>query len=265
MFFSKLPQHLQREIYLLTKDDQFQHRFSTDKALDDIDAMKYDKVVSFRQSIQVLFKHDIYNDKVIHPLTLGKISLLWYIDNDYFSSQKYIYQADNMATDQFFYVIQTPFQQLSIYDIPSKAYKYVQLQMKIDYEMAKTLAIMLIKIGFSPLKKFSTPNIQGKIQTHYDAVWMTTLAATVHNVSGYDTDYIIQKMPVSEVCFYFVVWKKMNGGQMVQRTEQQILILQDQRAAMLIVEYLIQKGKIKEEQKEHWYNVIITDPDKKCK
>lgn len=61
MFFSKLPQHLQREIYLLTKDDQFQHRFSTDSVLDDIDAMKYDKNNSFRQAVQVLFKNDFYN------------------------------------------------------------------------------------------------------------------------------------------------------------------------------------------------------------
>lgn len=201
----------------------------------------------------------------ILPLTLGKISILWYINNDFFSGQKYIFQADKQAIDQFFYVIQTPFQQLSIYEISYLSQNFVEDILKIDYETAKLLAVLLIKIAFSPLKKFSTPNIKGKIQAYYDAVWMTSLAATVHSVSGYETDYIIKKMPVTEVCLYYVSWKKMNGGQIVERTEQQILILQDQRAAMLIVEYLIQKGKIKEEQKEHWYNIIITDPDKKCK
>lgn len=265
MFFSQLPKNLQREIYLLTKDDQFQHRFATDRALDDIDAMKYDKMISFRQSLQLLFKGDFYNQNVLKPLTLGKISILWYLENDYFSGDKYLYQASQAATDQFFYVIQTPFQQLSIHDIPTKSFKYVQLVMKLDYNIAKTIAVLLIKIGFSPLKKYQTPNIKGKIQLHYDAMWTTSLAATVHSTTGFDTDYIIQKMPVTEVCLYYVIWKRMNSSEVVQRTEEEILILQDQRAAMLIVEYLIQKGKIKEEQKEHYYQMIITDPDKKCK
>lgn len=266
MFFSELPKKIQKEIYLLTKDEQFQQRFATDKVLDDIDQMKYDKGIAFRQSIQLLFKKDIFNDIQLKSLTLGKISLLWYMENDYFTGKKYLYQADEMATDQFFYVIQTPFQQLNIYKIPQMAYKYVENVLKIDYETAKILAVLLIKIAFSPLKKFQTPNIKGKIQVFYDSFWATSLAVIVHNTTGFDTDYIIQKMPVSEVCLYYIAWKKMNGGNdVIQRTEEQILILQDQRASMLIVEYLIQKGKIKQEQKQHYYTLITTDPSKMCK
>lgn len=189
--------------------------------------------------------------------------MLWYIENDYFSSKKYIFQADQGATDQFFYVIQTPFQQLDIYTISQKSYKYVENVLKIDYETAKLLAVLMIKIAFSPLKKFEQPNIKGKIQAHYDAFWTSTMAALVHTVTGFDTDYIIRNMPVTEVCLYYVAWKKINGGEVIQRTEEQILILQDQRASMLIVEYLIQKGKIPQEQKTKWYTIITTDPAKK--
>lgn len=189
--------------------------------------------------------------------------MLWYIENDFFSSKKYIFQADQLAIDQFFYVIQTPFQQLNIYDIPQKAYKYVENVLKMDYKTAKMLAVLMIKIAFSPLKKFEQPNIKGKIQAHYDAFWVSTMAALVHTVTGFDTDYIIRNMPVTEVCLYYVAWKKINGSEVIQRTEEQILILQDQRASMLIVEYLIQKGKIPQEQKTKWYTIITTDPTKK--
>ena len=39
MFFSKLPKEIQGAIFQLTKD-KFQHRFATDKELDELDNLK---------------------------------------------------------------------------------------------------------------------------------------------------------------------------------------------------------------------------------
>jgi hypothetical protein len=41
------------------------------------------------------------------------------------------------------------------------------------------------------------------------------MAALVHTVTGFDTDYIIRNMPVTEVCLYYVAWKKINGGEVI--------------------------------------------------
>lgn len=265
MFFSELPKNIQTAIFKLTTDDEFQHRFATDKTLDEIDELKYNKAGSFREGLQVLFKADTYKDIQLSPLTLGKISLLWYMNNDYFSSNKTILQADDNSTDVFLYILQTPFNQLDIFDSYTNAFKYVQNVLNITYEQAKMLIINIIRTSFSPLKKFSSPNIKGKINVRYDGYWLTTLAAIVHSVTGYDTDYIIQKMPVTEVSLYYVVWKKLRGDEVIEHTEEEILILQDQRASMLIVEYLAEKGIIKEDQIQHYYQIIITDPNKKCK
>lgn len=90
MFFSELPKNIQTAIFKLTTDDEFQHRFATDKTLDEIDELKYNKAGSFREGLQVLFKADTYKDIQLSPLTLGKISLLWYMNNDYFSANKTI-------------------------------------------------------------------------------------------------------------------------------------------------------------------------------
>ena len=40
MYFSKLPKDIQQAIFQLTKDKEFQHRFATDKELDELDSLK---------------------------------------------------------------------------------------------------------------------------------------------------------------------------------------------------------------------------------
>ena len=40
MYFSKLPKEIQGAIFQLTKDKEFQHRFATDKELEELVTLK---------------------------------------------------------------------------------------------------------------------------------------------------------------------------------------------------------------------------------
>jgi hypothetical protein len=43
MYFSELPEHIKNAIIQLTTDDEFQHRFGTDKVLDEIEGLKVNR------------------------------------------------------------------------------------------------------------------------------------------------------------------------------------------------------------------------------
>ena len=43
MYFSKLPENIKAAIVKLTTDDEFQHRFGTDKILDEIEGFKINR------------------------------------------------------------------------------------------------------------------------------------------------------------------------------------------------------------------------------
>ena len=49
MFFKSLDNRLQQAIKDLTKDKEFQERFSTDEKLDDLDSQKYDFTQSYEE------------------------------------------------------------------------------------------------------------------------------------------------------------------------------------------------------------------------
>jgi len=54
MYFSKLPKTIQHAILQLTKDKIFQHRFATDKELDELDNLKNNPAEEFKAIQAVL-------------------------------------------------------------------------------------------------------------------------------------------------------------------------------------------------------------------
>lgn len=54
MYFSKLPKEIQQAIFNLTTDKEFQHRFATDKELDELDNLKNNPAEEFKALQAVL-------------------------------------------------------------------------------------------------------------------------------------------------------------------------------------------------------------------
>lgn len=66
-------------------------------------------------------------------------------------------------------------------------------------------------------------------------------------------------MSLAEACYYFAQYRRMNGSdQIYKRTPEQILQLEDHRAAEMVIERLIEKKVISPEQKQKWLTQITT-------
>lgn len=60
MNFRNLPHHIQEGIKALTIDEEFQHRFATDKILDEIDEMKTNMADEY-QSLKMVLRSSCIN------------------------------------------------------------------------------------------------------------------------------------------------------------------------------------------------------------
>lgn len=54
MYFSNLPKNVQNAVFQMTKDKEFQHRFATDKELDELDNLKNNPAEEFKALQAVL-------------------------------------------------------------------------------------------------------------------------------------------------------------------------------------------------------------------
>lgn len=114
MYFNKLPQHLQVQIEKLTRDDEFQHRFGTDKQLDQIENMKLDKPTLSRQFEYLINGYETISSKKLHPLTLSKVTFLWLRNSPFFLSNIDIDTITQADLDLFFYVLDTNMRDISL-------------------------------------------------------------------------------------------------------------------------------------------------------
>ena len=259
MNFRNLPQHIQEGIKTLPTDDEFQHRFATDKVLDEIDAMKTNMADEYKSLQLVLGNYLKINDKKFHPITPAMWSFLWIIDSPFVNYDKQVNEVD---VDIFFFILENGLGDGDSVRIISESLGFTPNILKISYDEGMSIITTLIKISFKPLNLFPKTNSNGKCL--FDADWLTSLTTKVHQVTGYSPEYIMNVLSLTSACYYFAQYRRMNGSdQIYKRTDEEILILEDRRACEMVIYRLIEKGVFPEEEREKWLKEIQTPPEKK--
>lgn len=259
MNFRNFPKHIQDEIRLLTTDEEFQHRFATDKVLDEIDAMKTNMADEYK-SLQLVLGNNIkINETVFKPITPAVWCFLWVIDSPFVNYTKKI---NNLDVDIFFYILEYGIGDGDTVRIVSEAMGFTSNVLQITYPEGLGIITSLIRISFRPLNLFPKMNTNGRCV--FDAEWLTSLIVKVYQVTGYSPEYIMNDMSMTAACYYFAQFKKMNGDtQIYKRTDEEILILEDRRAGEMVIDRLIEKGVLPAEEREKWLKEIQTRPEKK--
>jgi hypothetical protein len=83
----------------------------------------------------------------------------------------------------------------------------------IDVVEAIRTILDLIKMSFRPLKMFPSSGAIAKTNPRFDADWLTGIAAKVHQVTGLTPKQIINEMSLTECCYYFAQYARMNSAQ----------------------------------------------------
>lgn len=259
MNFRNLPKHIQEGIKELTVDEEFQNRFATDKVLDEIDEMKTNMNDEFK-CIQLVIGNKIkINEKLFSALTPSMWSFLWVIDSPFVNYEKDVKEVD---VDMFFYLLENGIGDGDTVRIISDSLKYTEKHLKMTYDEGLSIITSIIKISFKPLNLFPKTNTSGG-RNEFDADWLTSLITKVHQVTGYSPDHIMNEMALTSACYYFAQYRRMNGSdQIFKRTDEEILILEDRRASEMIIERLIEKNVIPEDEKEKWFKEIISSHKK---
>lgn len=260
MNFRNLPKNIQEGIRELTTDEEFQNRFATDKVLDEIDAMKTNVADEYK-CLQLVIGNKIkINEKLFSALTPSMWSFLWVIDSPFVNYEKDVKAPD---IDLFFYILENGIGDGDSVRIISDSLQYTPNHLKMTYDEGLSIITSIIKISFKPLNLFPKTNASGG-RNEFDADWLTSLVAKVHQVTGYLPDYIMNEMSLTSACYYFAQYRRMNGADNIfKRTPEEILILEDRRACEMIIERLIEKKVISENEKEKWFKEITTSPKNK--
>lgn len=244
MYFNKLPQHLQVQIEKLTRDDEFQHRFGTDKQLDQIENMKLDKAALSRQFEYLINGYETVSDKKLHPLTLSKVTFLWLKNSPFLELNLDVNTIKQEDVDLFFYVLNTNIRKIDFQFSKAQSLNFFSINFpELTFEDGIALALHITHLMFTPLKYFSyeQKRTEGNVTVDYSIRWLTGMAIAVRQVTGYDIDFIIQELPLNIICYYYVQFRRKNGQQINDRSDEEILIMIDQRCVNIILDYWIEK------------------------
>lgn len=262
MFFKELPDNIKKAIKELTKDQVFQARFSEDKKLDDLDAEKYDPTKVYPDFLSFLGHRRVFGKSSLRPITPIVWCFLWCLDNPIVinDSKREPTQAD---IDLFFYLLENGVQDIPLVDIVTNAAGYCERMGMSEEVIANALSI-LVSEAFAPLKMFPATNdrLVGEDILPFDADWMSGMISKVHEVTGYTPDFIMNKMSMTGVCYYFVQYARMQGTKGIERrTPQEIMEAQDHRASELICDYLIEKGIMTHDERDDILTKMTTPPE----
>lgn len=257
MYFKLLPENIKAAIQKLTVDEVFQERFGTDKRLDEIDDMKENKAEEYKALLSVYGKKLIIDNHIIPNLTPAMWSFLWATGSPFVSSHREPTEND---VDYFMYILYNGITSENAATVFTESLNFCEEKLNMKYSEALLIIINVIKYAFRPLKLFpATGGGYGKLS--FDADWLTSLVARVHNVTGYTPDYIINELPITACCYYFAQYARIQGVENIhKRTDEEILILQNERVSELICERLIELEVFPPEEFSKWKRVMLTKP-----
>ena len=259
MYFQKLEKKYQEAIKALAVDAEFQKRFNEDEVLNKLDEEKFDPSICFSELCSTVGIPLVIDDKKYNSVKLFQYVYLWCIDSPLTKDNgKNITELD---LDIFFYTLDNKIDSDAV-SLSIKALGEVKRR-NLTFENAMVIARTLINLAFQPLRMFPSTSsaVVGNQQPAFDADWLTSMVAKVHDVTGNTPDYIMNNMSLSACCFYYIQWCRIQGAQNIsKRTSEEILKAQSERTDEMIAERLIELKVLKEEEKQEFINTIRTPP-----
>lgn len=252
MLFAKLPQNIQIQIYNLTTDQEFQKRFGEDEKLDQLEDLKYDAFIEYCEGQLLLHNKLKFSDIEFEAMTIGLWMYLYTIKSPIVTDEDNISRLD---VDLFFYLLQTKDFSDSMQKLVVKSLNYCQNVLHINLKTAAEILHKIIRINFRVLNMF--PRIKAECRGSFNADWITSIATKVAQVSSYSTQEIYKDISFCEVYYLFAQYCRQQGSQSIYlRTEEEIQIEIDLRATELVVERLIEKGVIKDTERDYYIKQI---------
>lgn len=257
MNFRHLPQHVKKAIINLTVDDEFQKTFAEDPILDELEAEKYNEKDEYLALISVMNGKFIIGQQEINFITPAIWSFLYITKCPFVDNISKITPND---VDYVLYILVNGLDKAgtSPQEIQYNATGFC-IKNNIDFIEAIEAILKLIKISFRPLKMFPINLANRNISPRFDADWLTSIVAKVHQVTGLTPKFIMNQMSLTECCYYFAQYARMNSTQEIQmRTDEQLLKAMSERTVELILERLLQINIIEQKDVEEYRNIMNT-------
>lgn len=201
-----------------------------------------------------------YKDISFKQLTPATWCFLFCIESPFVKETKReVHEAD---VDLFFYIVNNGIEDEDIVELAKKSFGWCK-EHNLSVDDALYVIKQLTSAAFSPLKMFPVTNSEGKQISLFDADWLTSLCAKVHEVTGYSPEYIMNNMSLNACCFYYIQYARHQGVKNIERaSDEEILIAQDRRSCEMICDRLVELGVIKEEERADLFKKISTPPAK---
>ena len=260
MNFTHLPDDVKKAVINLTNDQEFQRIFATDKILDQLQAEKYNKQDEYFALLSVLNGKFVIGQYEVNAITPAIWSFLYISNSPFVNDVSKITPTD---VDFVLYLLAKGLDEAgsSPEEIYNNSIGFCQKNGIDVIEAIKTI-IDLIKISFRPLKMFPVTTKSINAQPRFDADWLTGLVAKVHQVTGLKPKEIINQMSLTECCYYFAQYARMNSTQeIMMRSDDEIITQMSMRTVDLILEYLVKINIIKIDDVQK-YRKIMNTPEK---
>lgn len=242
-------------IKALVGDQQFQKRYNEDEQLDYLESLEHNKSIEFSQ-VQLLDKRKLKLFGIeFNPLTVLLYSYLYSIQSPIVFDLKKTTMID---LDVFFYLLQTKDYNADLTQLFSKSVGYCKNVLKLDEKQIVKTFEKFYKNEFRCLNLF--PKVNEEKKPLFNADWLISLISKVKPLTSYTTQQLYKDISITQVYYYFASYCRMQGDQRIFiRTEDQILYEEDKRMCQLIVDRLIEKGVIQEQQRNNILKQMVQE------
>ena len=253
MILNNLPKNIVDEVFKLIEDQQFQKRFSEDKVLDMLQAQKHNKDIEFQQLQLLLYKKNIIDGIAFKPITLALYSYLYSIKSNIVFK---IEDATIDDLDEFFYILQTGNYEHDIKQLVLKSDDYCNKELHLAQHEAIKIFNRLYQIQFKVFSLFPRISNEGE-EPIFNVDWMLNIISKIKPYVSYTTEELYTKVSVMQIYYYYAQYLRNNGSDSIFiRSEQQILDEMDNRTIDLVLDRLIQKQIIKQDQRKEYFDLM---------
>lgn len=260
MVLQNLPSNIVHQIAQLTKDKQFQQRFSKDEVLDKLDEQKHNQQIQFLQ-LQLLLNKKIKLYGIdFNPITVALFSYLYSIRSPIVKKNADITVID---LNIFFYLLQTKDYNSNIGLVLQNSMNYCERELNLSIEQATNAFNKMYKVQFRVLSMFPSRS-NGDNDSLFNVDWALSLISKVKGIVSYSTEQLYNDISIMQVYYYFANYCRNNGSEAIFiRTEDQILFEEDKRVCQLVVDRLVEKKIIQKEQANKYLELMIAKSQEK--
>lgn len=258
MNITHLPPEVSQQIVLLTVDDEFQKKFRNDALLDKLEAQKHNPNIEFQELLLSLNKRHMIGGISFKPITLALYGYLYCIKSNV------LYDIDKITKedlDIFFYLLQTREFTYDMKRLLSQSMDYCKKTYGLDFEVMLYVFHKIYQIQWKVMSLFPHTGIDDEPIFNVDRI--TSIVAKVKQLTSYTTEQLYTEISCSQIYYYFAQFLRLRGTDGIfTRNNQQILDEMDSRMIELVLERLIQKGKIDASKKQEYFDIMKKKQDK---